>query len=437
MWEIPLYRQPHPSSNNPAKKVILERPNLLASLAMDHQWHHHCQNCVFANCTTLKNDCPVQQCPNDCGAALHRCKIEEHTANTCLEVRTPCINAVYGCEETPKRWARRNHLEHCPASTLMCRFSHDREAEGFLGPPTASLEDPRTASPEDPGSDVLLDTKFLMGDLKILRDDDRVIRNHGSFRYGQVSYGDPDLIAASGFSSPAGTRLSTECSVGILTNATGTSEYHRRSQRMRQRMCVEVPTTYQHYYSKKPLSTRLCYLYPCNEIVRRDEFYAHWQSFHLDIQVNMSMIVERCPMYIYGCNYGRQRLVPNPQGTAVDYDKDYDTFLIKAPQVVAESAKESESAGDYAAKLQKQRELALYGYGGELEESFDVLSQLPAEVLTAICHYLDSMSLWQLSQVNHYIRKVCLNTVKKKGIVYHRWVKDEVTKRWLRGPKVK
>ena len=401
---------------------------------MDHKWHHHCQHCVFADCTTLKNDCPVLQCPNGCGAALHQCKIEEHTENTCLVVRTPCVNAVYGCEETPRRWARRNHLLHCPASTLMCRFSHDREREAFLGPPATSPEDPRTIPPEDSSTGLLFDTKFMMGDQKILGDDNRVVKNHGSFKYGRVSYGDPDLIAASDFDSESDSgRLSTEFSVGILTNATGTSEYHRRSQRMRQRMCVEVPATYRQYYSKKPLSTRLSYLFPCNEIVRRDEFFAHWQSFHLDIQVNMSMIVQRCPMYVYGCNYGEQRLAPDPQGTVVDYDKDYDTFLIKPPLVVTDSANESEGAGDYAAKIQKQKELALYGYG---EDSSDVLGQLAAEVLTAICHYLDSMSLWQLSQVNHYIRKVCLNTVKKKGIVYHRWVKDEVTKRWLPGPKV-
>ena len=261
--------------------------------------HDHCQNCVFANCTSRENDCPVQQCPNGCGAALHRCKIEEHTAHTCLEVRTPCVNAVYGCEETPKRWASRNHLEHCPASTLMCRFPY------------------------------------------------RV----------------------------------------------------------------------------------------CNKIVRRDEFSAHWKSFHLDIQANF-MLVERCPMYSYGCNYEEQRLVPNPPGTTVDYDKERGTVFVKPPEVVTDSTKEFEGAGDYAAKLQKQRELALYGYGDELEESLDVLGQLPVEVLTAICHYLDSMSLCQLSQVNHYIRKICLNTVKKKGIVFHRWVRDEVTKQWLPGPKV-
>ena len=305
--------------------------------------HDHCQSCVFANCTSRENDCPVQQCPNGCGTALHQCKIAEHVAHTCLEARTPCINAVYGCEETPRRWAQRKHLEHCPASSLMCWFSrtYTRVGVRYLVPRTASPEDPLI---EDSSSNVLLDAKLQMGDVKI---------------------------------------------------------------------------------------------FSCNEIVRRDELSAHYQSFHVDIQTNMSMVVQRCPMYIYGCNYGEQRLAPNPQGATVDYNKEYDTVLVKPPQVVSDSANESEGAGDYAAKLQKQQELALYGYGDDFEGSLDVLGQLPAEVLTAICHYLDSMSLWQLSQVNHYIRKVCLNTVKKKGIVYHRWVKDEVTKRWLLGPKVR
>ena len=289
---------------------------------------------------------------------------------------------------------------------------------------------------------MLLDAKFLMDDLKILGDDNRVVRNHryrvvrryDGYRYGKnVSDSDSDVTDVSDSIGSVSSRLNIHCSVSLPADVRQTSEYHRRSQRMRERMCIEVPTTYQHH---KPPHTCLSYLYPCNEIVKRDEFFAHWKSFHLDIQVNMSMIVERCPMYIYGCNYGEQRLVPNPKGTTVNYDKEYDTVLIKPPQVVTDSTKESEGAGDYAAKLQKQRELALYGYGGELEESLDVLGQLPTEVLTAICHYLDSMSLWQLSQVNHYIRNVCLNTVKKKGIVYHRWVRDEVTKRWLRGPKV-
>ena len=393
--------------------------------------HDHCQSCVFANCTSRENDCPVQQCPNGCGAALHRCKIAEHTAYTCLEARTPCTNSIYGCEETPRRWARRNHLEHCPASTLMCRFSYERVGESFLGPRTAP-----------PGDSVFLDAKLLMGDLKIVEDDSRVVRNHRyrvirshtGFRYGEkVSDDDEDTTDGSDANASVGSHLSVQCSVSQMrANVMKTSEFHRRSQRTTERMCVEVPTMYKY----KSLLTRLSYLYPCSEIVRRDEFLAHWKSFHLDIQVDMSMIVQRCPMYIYGCNYGEQRLAPNPHGATVDYNKEYDTVLVKPPQVVADSVNESEGAGDYAAKLQKQQELALYGYGDDLEESLDVLGQLPVEVFTAICHYLDSMSLWQLSQVNHYIRKVCLNTVKKKGIVYHRWVKDEVTKRWLPGPKV-
>ena len=389
--------------------------------------HGHCLNCVFSNCTSRENDCPVQQCPNGCGMVLHRCKIDEHIAHTCLEARTPCANTIYGCEETPQRWARRNHLQHCPANTLMCRFSHDRVFEGLLSP--------RKVTPEVAGPDVLLDKKFLMGDLKILGDDSRVVRNRDGFRYGQVLYGDSDAVDTSDSESSVRSQLSVHCSVGILTNATATSEYHKKSQRMRERLCVEVSSTYQHYYGKKAL-TRLSCLYPCNEIVRRDEFEAHWKSFHLDIQVNMPMIIERCPMYIYGCNYGEQRLVPNPRGTTINYDKGYDTFLIKPPQVVTDDGKESESTGDYAAMLQKSQELALYGYGDDSEESLDVIGQLPAEVLTSICHYLDSMSLWHLSQVNHYIRKVCLNTVKKKGIVYQRWVQDETTKQWLPGPKV-
>ena len=334
----------------------------------------------------------------------------------------PCTNAAYGCEDKIKRKELLVHIEHCAASTIMCRFAHDRLSVNRVGASETS-----EAACVDTGS--LLDEKVLMGDMEVLRSNtiadcrDELVSGADNYtvEYGQAG-GDKEDVC----------KLSIDCRVGVVTNASWSSKFHTRSLKPRVRTCSRMTKSvslmhknFEHY----------CCSFPCNEIVRRDEFATHWKCQHLDVQVCMPQIIRRCPMRGYGCPHGDLRLVPGPHGTTIDYDPKSDCFLLSSPSIALEES--TELTGNYAAQIQSKQELALYGYGESTEENFDVLGQLPVEVLMDICMSLDSMSLWVFSQVNRYIRKVCYNVVKKKGIVYHVWEFDGQTAQWTPGPKVR
>ena len=147
-------------------------------------------------------------------------------------------------------------------------------------------------------------------------------------------------------------------------------------------------------------------------------------------------MVKRCPMHHYGlCEYGQVELLPNPMGSLIRYDQESRCFLLKPPEIISIEA-EPQFSSEYAAKIQAKQELALFGYGDDAEESYDVLGQLPPEVMVKICVFLDSMSLWNLSQVNRYLRSVCRDIARKKGIVYQLWNFDESTQQWILGVQV-
>ena len=81
--------------------------------------HKHCESCVSLGCTR-HNGCPVLQCKNLCGFSMHECKTKEHASELCPRSLVPCVNAVYGCELTMERRKLADHVQHCPASVLVC-----------------------------------------------------------------------------------------------------------------------------------------------------------------------------------------------------------------------------------------------------------------------------------------------------------------------------
>ena len=127
-------------------------------------------------------------------------------------------------------------------------------------------------------------------------------------------------------------------------------------------------------------------------------------------------------------------MTPDPSGASLEYLKEADCIALRLPDHTTSESQSETVHSAYAQHIQKKQELAFYGYGEE--ESYDVLSQLPAEILMKICSALDSLGLWNLSMVNHYIRNVCFNLVKKRGIVYCTWHRNEDTKKWEQGVKV-
>ena len=378
--------------------------------------HSHCFSCVSVRCTSKGGGCPVIICTNSCGTRLHQCKFDEHSLYTCWAARVQCVNATNGCEEVLPRRQLSQHLEHCPASIQKCSFSYDRrpdtsrQSSHHQPPNVLSEHRPRAVEEER-----LLDEKILIEDIALSRQKDKYIRCT-----------DPTQRQQSDGSPPP---FDTD----ILNNAsTFISAAHRpkcfsKSNILRSRVCIQYATfSYEPFFKYQ---MRQSYCFPCNEIVRRDEFAAHWKDYHLTMQTGICFIIRRCPMFRYGCNYGKVQLAPDPNGACLSYNQEAFCFGLKLPVNLVGEVGETISE-KCTQQIQMSLELAP-------EEKDGVLSQLPVEILMKISHYLDSLSLWNLSQVSHYIRNVCFNAVKKRGIVYWLWEKNATTKKWEQGPKVR
>ena len=365
----------------------------------------------------------------------------EHKLDYCLIVRTcpeahvPCTNAFYGCEELLPRKRLRSHIQHCSASSIMCSFSHDRvevvrPVESNL---VNAMEDDR---------EPLIDEKLLQGDLGVWRKHSVGIADahNGSERTSYTGTDVKEIYAVGEREGEAekALALSVECMPGTITNFSWrvAKGMRTRSQAFRERTCINVRSE-MHLHYGGPAVKRYCCTFSCNEIVRRDEFAAHWKNLHLDIQIDMPVMVKRCPLHSYGCKHGELSLLPSPEGASLNYDADSDATLLELPVTTCEEEVGGVLSSDYAAKIRQKQELALYGYEDENEEeSYDVLGQLPVEVLMTICEHLDSLSLWYLSQVNRYLRSVCYNLVKRKGVVYMVWSRDDDSGHWTSGPRV-
>ena len=375
----------------------------------------------------------MEVCPNGCGFTMHSCKLDEHDKFTCPEAHVPCTNASYGCEELLPRKRLRSHIQHCSASTIMCSFSHDRVE--VVRPMESNLVNTMESDQE-----LLIDEKLLQGDLAVWRKHRVGISDshNGSERTSYTGTDVKEIYAVGEKEGEAekALALSVECMPGTITNLSWrvAKGMRTKSQAFRERTCINVRSEMYLHFRGGPPVKRYCCTFCCNEIVRRDEFAAHWKNLHLDIQIDMPVMVKRCPLHSYGCKHGELSLLPSPEGASLNYDVDSDATLLELPMTVEEVG--GALSSEYAAKIRQKQELALYGYEDESEESYDVLGQLPAEVLTTICEHLDSLSLWYLSQVNHYLRSVCYNLVKRKGVVYTAWTRDDDSGCWASGPKV-
>ncbi len=357
---------------------------------------------------------------------MHQCKLDEHDQNTCPEALAPCSNAGYGCNEIMKRKKIGNHIQHCPASVLVCKFSHQRIEHSHT---SIEIVEPSYVDEQ------LIDQKFLEGDLEVWKTNKlKVSSSSGKEKLlvptsMDCDRNDFDLNSDNpDKDTTILPSLSFDNDIGVMTKQYWAAKrgYTPEAASLSRRACISwsIPVDNDPFFthSAKRAKTHPACTFMCNEVVRRSEFSSHWKSLHLDIQ--LGQLVCRCPMRLYGCQFGSLNLTPQPEGSSLDYDVETDCFLYKMPSTILNSITTADAGSLYAAEIEKKQELALYGYEDVEEESFDVLGQLPAEVLMIICSFLDSQSLWVLSQVNHYLRKVCLNLVKRSGIVYWTWERD-------------
>ena len=339
---------------------------------------------------------------------MHQCKLGEHDRHTCPEAIVPCLNAGYGCTELMRRRYTTGHIEHCPASVVLCQFSHQRTEPVCV----KATEIHHTPSVSE--EDELIDQKFLEGDLNVWRTErlevTKHLDKHTSWRPQWVEKiaskkaSDGIAVVESEATSneynetddPSSPNLSHETNIGLMTKGywVAKRQFTPKVLNLRRRACIDtrVTTKEDPFFTTRVLpQNRRCCVFTCGEVVRRDEFSSHWKTLHLDIQ--LTDLVRRCPMRTYGCQYGVLDVAPQPKGSVLDYDGETDCFLYKPPSVVVtQETTIDTSSSQYAAEIQKRQELALYGYEDVEEESFDVLGQLPAEVLMVICGFLDSQS---------------------------------------------
>uniref|UniRef100_A0A914HT77 TRAF-type domain-containing protein n=1 Tax=Globodera rostochiensis TaxID=31243 RepID=A0A914HT77_GLORO len=88
------------------------------------QQHKHCVSCFKSRCSSA--ECAMCNCP-DCGVRMHICKLEDHReGGVCLRALSACPNALYGCTARMRRHALNEHIQHCPASLLLCPFTRNR-----------------------------------------------------------------------------------------------------------------------------------------------------------------------------------------------------------------------------------------------------------------------------------------------------------------------
>lgn len=329
--------------------------------------HIHCLNCMRTYCKE-KAGCPVEYCKNSCGSSMHRCKWPDHDREICPEAMVNCTNVRCGCEEMVKRKDLTAHIAHCPASTVYCRFAYTRHVAAKLG----------ECAREEPSS--LIDKQMLDGDVNLLQD------------------------------SPK------QQSLSLSIENEGYGALQRRNSGV-----FAAPTNARFSISKESDE----YFFCCNQFIRRDKFQTHWRTYHLEVQ--LGLLVKRCPLSLYGCGYGQDVLLPSPPGTTLSFDRETDSFLASGPHSNADLPIDGSSQAtvtQYEAKIKEKKELSEFGYGDDEDESYDVLGQLPIEVLLYIFRQVDSMTLWNLSLVNHYFRKVCFCILgKKMGIVYNKWTK--------------
>lgn len=341
--------------------------------------HLHCNFCFLSFCDFQESSCPVIPCPN-CDTRLHKCKLSEHTACICPDSPVPCINQQYGCDLVLRRSHLGSHLESCPASSVLCRFVRQRWQLDYNWSQSAHHD-------------------LLLADEKLLQQDIYIMMNEKC-----IPAEPPEIITREGGNKPFDAeKTSLWCIVGseyfigpekfskVLTNTyrLSLSDYHLSQSYI--------------YYRKD--SSKLCHSFLCGAILRRDQFQSHTFN-HQSLEVDfLSMRIIRCPLLSLGCRFGVQTY--EPSRGHIDYSAFMSCFTV--------SYKVSENLQNV--------------------EHSTTIECLPVELLYNIIGYLDSLSLWNLSQVNRIFRDLCETFLNVKGVIYFCWEKNNDDK-WHQSRKV-
>lgn len=378
--------------------------------------HDHCFSCVSPSTCSSITACSTISCP-DCSVSMHECKLEDHSI-ICWEKSVPCINVNYGCPNQIIRRFMCDHLAICPAIVPQ-KVPYDITSceHCSMIMPTTDLADHHLVCDDLPvpctnatfGCPVIMKRKEVGvhlghcpasitqclymysrcsedGEVLITKNKESQLADERNFLRDQADFSEFSLSL---IPSRAGTYYPSISDANAI-------EALQRGQRI--------------FFSG-------CFV--CGGFIRRDQFSSHWLS-HIETIDDLPLKIRRCPLMKYGCQHGT--VVSQPVEGTLQYKDDFRALVI-CPSVGVSPSSEGDSSS-YATEIAKKQELSLYGYGGEEDGSLDVLGQLPIEVLLRILSHVDSLSLWSLSQVNHYLRNICEELLSSHGIVYMLWEKE-------------
>ena len=392
--------------------------------------HHHCQNCFSPSCVSAHEGCPLAKC-YQCNVTIHRCKLEDH-GTICPETTIQCINSQYGCTEQMRRKELGSHLSVCPliyvppepipsAITLTACEHCSQQMEKIY------LQDHYEICDELP----VKCTNAYFGCCSVIKRKDMNLHithcpasiTHCGYAYTRSSSNNCWDLEENDNLLPDEQFLLNDYKFRETFNSNESQQLSLHTMKYPVHCHPKLPDDVTSVFL---LGKRVCSKgkdFICGNFVRRDEFATHWVS-HTELMEDLFFKIRRCPLAGYGCREAMPFFQPLPRGYSFEYKDFLQSFVMVPPQIV-QAADGSELKGSYAELIKEKMHLAMYGH--EDEGSCNVLGQLPPEVLLLIFSYMDSLSLWSLSQVNNYFRNICEGMLlMSKGIVYSHWEKDTV-----------
>ncbi|VDN28805.1 unnamed protein product [Gongylonema pulchrum] len=329
-----------------------ERPthSTINSIHIDD--HIHCIYCFRTRCTY--SQCELRPCP-ECRAVLHTCKLEDHLT-ICPKVFTfsdafvPCLCQAYGCPLWLRRYKIKQHLEHCCASAVFCAVQWNRRILSNYAKP--KIEVMRTVIPNivnykmnhtymcfqiifDFQEEIIDSYRISREDRKLLTDFQNPCHPMMPLRLSferQPFFEDEDSSdeenrqkeiqlkqKRSPFehcylckADPASQHLH------VLGNASFEKDIAADEEKQAPVKVSPLPP----FYESRNLYVNIVrdrlsaffrkgenmpcvrsgisvYTYCCNESFRRDEYCAHYELSHM----NIDDCIGRCPLYLDGCPF--------------------------------------------------------------------------------------------------------------------------------------
>lgn len=383
-------------------------------LSMD--LHEHCRNCIITRCSMYPHDCPVVPCEYGCEMEMHECKMTDHR-NVCQNQRISCINSYYGCPVSVVRAHLSSHLAKCPANVVLCTmewgryplYSEERLrwvpfiqrnpalVKGFLDVELA-LRDQKVINKirQQKCSRGLSKTLFQLHEpnTRISYERARCIREE--INTAIAVNGNLDVISVS----------EQACINNLETNEMETQQVLVDVVESEGGELNDIPECPQLLDTHSGLGVNLnletipkflkhnfMYRVPCNQLLQRREFSAHFKNVHSDIHGGLGWMEQRCTFAQYGCPYVRCRLRPATQQGSIVFSQHLGTFGVKPLKSIDAYSQES------------------------------YLTLLPSELLEGICKWLDGFSLCNLSLTCKILRRNVFRLLSKRGVVVVDWKK--------------